>query len=69
MSDALSCLSIAKFSIKTNLDNFETLDLKIYYSEITNSKFDQIYIYQDILVAITIEFKSRILDKYIKKKL
>ncbi len=66
--DALSRL-FAIFTMKTNINDLEALDINIYYNEIKNFKIlNQIYAYQDILIAILIDFKQRLLNEYAKKK-
>ncbi len=66
--DTLSRL-LAASVIETDVNAPEALDIDIYYSEIQDLKIsDQIYIYQNTLIAISVEFKQYLLDKYTKKK-
>jgi len=68
ISDALSRLFAAS-AIGADVNVPEALDIDIYYSEIENSEVsDQIYVYQDTLIAISADFKQRLLDGYSKKK-
>ena len=66
--DALSRLLVAS-TIEIDVNALEALDIDIYYSGIQDLEiFDQIYAYQNTLIAILVEFKQRLLDKYAKKK-
>lgn len=68
--DVLLHLLATKSSIEANFDNLETFDLDNYYNKYVNLKLlNQIYIYQDTLIVIILEFKNKILDKYVKKNL
>jgi len=68
ISDALFRLSAAS-AIKTDVNTSRALDIDIYYSGIQDSEIsDQIYAYQNTLIAISAEFKKHLLDEYTKKK-
>ena len=62
----VSALSKQKIFYENKL---EILNLNIYHNELENPKiFDQIYIYQNILMIMSSKFKQRLIDEYVKKK-
>ena len=44
---------------------FDVIDINIYYDDIKDSKLSkQMYVYQNIIVIITADFKIKLFEKY-----
>ena len=51
-----------------NIMIFDIIDINIYHDDIKNSKLlKQMYVYQNIIVVMTINFKIQLFEKYQRK--